>query len=545
MLEHFGECIKQAKSLRQEAIQLNTFAAILLSLKGLIDSKSKMVQEDVKKNATNLIITTLCSTNPILRCAASEAVGRMVQVVENSKFTAELAQAIFDKLKLARDVVTRTGHSLALGCLHRCVGGMGSSQYLSKSLSILLALSQDATSPVVQLWALYSISLISESGGPMFRGYVDGTLLLCVKLLLSVSESNVDVHQCIGRVLNALITTMGPELQGESRNLVLMRNSFLGAASIMKNHCDPLVQAEAIGCLQQLHLFAPKYVILPFLVPTLVRALSSNYLKLRKASVSCLRQLSQREAKEVCESSTTVDQLNSDFGLPGMLFVMLDTEIDSEIIKNIHDTITSMIQMLVSDNLSIWLNLCKSVLTINIESANEDVQQNEDDEGENEDDIKFHAEEDSAKLSAIQPRWSTRVFAAECVRKIIITCDAANTIHFDLVRAKEMQIINNRGDYLILHLSDLIRMSFIAATSNSDQLRLEGLRTLQEIIDKFSGIPEPEFPEHFLLEQFQAQVRCFTYYFDKPLHILLCEPNIKKNTFFCVPHIFSINFHKN
>lgn len=49
-------------------------------------------------------------------------------------------------------------------------------------------------------------------------------------------------------------------------------------------------------------------------------------------------------------------------------------------------------------------------------------------------------------------------------------------------------------------------MAFMAATSDSDPLRLEGLKTLQEIIDKFARVPEPEFPGHLLLEQFQAQV---------------------------------------
>lgn len=49
-------------------------------------------------------------------------------------------------------------------------------------------------------------------------------------------------------------------------------------------------------------------------------------------------------------------------------------------------------------------------------------------------------------------------------------------------------------------------MAFMAATSDSDPLRMEGLKTLQEIIDRFSCVPEPEFPGHLLLEQFQAQV---------------------------------------
>lgn len=65
-----------------------------------------------------------------------------------------------------------------------------------------------------KVWSLHALSLIADSGGPMFRGYVEPTLSLALKLLLNVPQSHVDVHQCIGKVLSALITTVGPELQG-------------------------------------------------------------------------------------------------------------------------------------------------------------------------------------------------------------------------------------------------------------------------------------------------------------------------------------------
>jgi len=83
--------------------------------------------------------------------AAAESVGRMAQAVSDSRFTAMLAQTSFDRLRCARDVPSRTGHSLALGYLHRHVGGMGSSHHLNTSVSILLALAQDTTSPIVQV----------------------------------------------------------------------------------------------------------------------------------------------------------------------------------------------------------------------------------------------------------------------------------------------------------------------------------------------------------------------------------------------------------
>ncbi|KAH8327108.1 hypothetical protein KR074_003047, partial [Drosophila pseudoananassae] len=525
MLDHFAECIRQAKSSRQEAVQMNIFTALLCALKNLTDSKTSLGQEDVRKSATALIVASLTSSNSTIRCAAGEALGRLAQVVGDSHFTAELAQNSFDKLKSARDVVTRTGHSHALGCLHRYVGGMGSSQHLSTSVSILLALGQDSASPVVQAWSLYALAQIADSGGPMFRGYVDATLTLSLKLLLTVPHAHVDVHQCVGRVVNALITTVGPELQG---GVASMRGSFLCSAALLQAHSDPLVQAEAIGCLQQLHLFACKSLQLEELVPTLVGMLASNYFILRKASVSCLRQLAHREAKEVCELALAInaeqlpDLVITEYGLPGLLFSLLDTETDAEMLRNIHDTLTSMLQMLAADNLSSWLSLCKNVLTVAVEGGlNDDAaggeqgkskegggdQEEDDEEEEYADDVtEYRAEENTSTHPAVQPRWPTRVFAAQCVRRIIASCEAASAVHFDLLQAKEQQLIRSRGDYLILHLAELIRMSFMAATSDSDQLRLEGLRTLQEIIDRFANIPEPEFPGHLLLEQFQAQV---------------------------------------
>ena len=60
---------------------------------------------------------------------------------------------------------------------------------------------------------MHALGLIADSGGPMFRGFVEPTLSLVLQLLLGVPPSNVDVHQCLGKCLAALITTLGPELQ--------------------------------------------------------------------------------------------------------------------------------------------------------------------------------------------------------------------------------------------------------------------------------------------------------------------------------------------
>lgn len=85
MLEHFSECIKQAKSSRQEAVQMNIFTAILSGLKALTETKSGIGQEEVKRSATTLIVNALVSANSMLRCAAGEALGRIAQVVGDSR----------------------------------------------------------------------------------------------------------------------------------------------------------------------------------------------------------------------------------------------------------------------------------------------------------------------------------------------------------------------------------------------------------------------------------------------------------------------------
>uniref|UniRef100_A0A8C4ILK2 HEAT repeat-containing protein 5A n=1 Tax=Dicentrarchus labrax TaxID=13489 RepID=A0A8C4ILK2_DICLA len=510
MLDHFAECIKQAKGVRQQAVQLNIFTAVLSALK--VSKCSTLGPEEVRKSALALVMGALDNPNPILRCAAGEALGRMAQVVGEATFIARMAQTSFDKLKSARDVVSRTGHSLALGCLHRYVGGIGSGQHLKTSVSILLALAQDGSSHEVQTWALHSLALIVDSSGPMYRGYVEPTLSLVLTLLLTVPPSHTEVHQCLGRCLGALITTVGPELQGNS-TISTIRSSCLVGCAIMQDHSDSLVQAAAISCLQQLHMFAPRHVNLSSLVPCLCVHLCSSHLLLRRAAVACLRQLAQREAAEVCEYAMSLakragdskDKLNiTETGLEGVLFGMLDRETDRKLCSDIHDTLGHMLSSLAVEKLSHWLKLCKDVLAATTAVVFE-VKDEEDSEKKDEmdDDTMFTGlgEDDKSKPS-VAPRWVTRVFAADCLCRIILLCEN-DKAHFDLAAAQKLD--SNR-DQLVLHLSDLIRMAFMAATDHSNQLRMAGLQALEDIIKKFASVPEPEFPGHVILEQYQANV---------------------------------------
>lgn len=518
ILEQLLDSIKHTKGARQQVVQLHVVSSVSSFLKYVALSKGCLGPEELKRFALTLVTGALESTNPLLRCAAAEAWARLAQVLDDGAFTAGLAQVSFDKLKSARDVVTRTGHSLALGSLHRYLGGISSSQHLNSCIGILYTLAQDSTSPDVQTWALHSLSLIIDSAGPLYYVHVEPTLSLIIMLLLNVPPTHAEVHQSLGRCLNALITTLGPELQGNSTSISTLRASCLLGCAVMQDNPDCLVQAQAISCLQQLHMFAPRHVNLSSLVSCLCVNLYSPYLLLRRAVLACLRQLVQREAAEVSEHAVmlakdsreelTPDANIREIGLEGALLILLDKETDERLCHDIKETLNYMLTSMAVEKLSLWLKLCKDVLAASADctaiTCVDTMQEEEGDKGDDASVLTTRHDEKSHPFT--NPRWATRVFAAECVCRIINQCENATSAHFDIALAQEMKKKDSRNDFLVLHLADLIRMAFMAATDHSDQLRLSGLEMLLVVIRRFATVPEPEFPGHVILEQYQANV---------------------------------------
>ncbi|XP_002158974.1 HEAT repeat-containing protein 5B isoform X1 [Hydra vulgaris] len=516
LMNHFNDCIIKNKGARQQAIHTNIFTAFLAALKNLSDSKSSFDDTTTLTHAKTLILEALGNTDNILRCAAGEALGKLAQVMNDRNFVALMAQNSFDKCQKMSDAYVRTGHALSLGCLHRYVGGMESGQHLGNSVSILVALAKDVSSSLVQVWSLHGLTSIADSGGPMFRTYVDQSFFTVIDLMLNTPSSAIEVHHCLGKCVNALITAIGPELQDDSKKMLRTRMFCMSACSIMQNHPDSFVQSESIHCLQQLHLFAPDLVNLSSLVPFLCNILLSPHLLLRKASIECLRQLAHREAKDISQwSKSTIannpdivkKMFNANYGLEGLLFSLLDAEVDIYILKHIREIISSLLIALVDKELKSWLSLCKQVVL----ASNINEEQNENfgsgagaaDEDEEEDgQIVLNSKSNDTPI--ITPKWPTRVFAMECLRMIIDVCKNY-TEHMDLKEARKLK--NNENEYLVMQLSELVRMAFIAGTSSNDLLKLEGMKMLQDVVVLFANVPDPDTNnEQLILEQFQAQV---------------------------------------
>ena len=456
----------------KQALQINIFTAVLGSLKSLAENKSDIGDDSIRQATLKLVMETLCHSNLILRCAAGEALGRMTQVVSDSKFVTELAQFCFEKLRNSHDETSRTGYALGLGCLHRYVGNMGAGQHMTSSVSILFAMAQNSSSSIVQVWAIHALYLIIDSGGSMFRNYIEPCVEFIAQSVLSIPYTNRDVFVGLGKLLSSIITFMGPELQMNTASISDMRVACLTTCTVMQMHFDSMIRAEAIQSLQELHLFAPTYVNLKTLVPYLLNSLVSKDFLLRKVSVSCMRQLCQKDSIEVCSISKSFVQetkpigllsLINDRGLEGLLFKMLDIETNADLIRDLHDILNSLLCSLLNEStLKHWIYLCKDIAVSADEASSVSAQddsstnqaknnkkktskkaQNEDEDDEEEDDddsqtlqISSNQNDPSKKLGdqinsnlklkqitkLISPKWPNRVFAIELIRRIISMC---------------------------------------------------------------------------------------------------------------------------
>lgn len=601
-VEHFAECIRLAKSARQEAIQINVFAALLNAVRRLTETKTAFGEaSELRDSLTSLSMFALASPRLLLRLAASECIGRLAQLVADPGFLSELAQNLFERLRSIRNPTSRAGHCLAIGCLHRYVGGLASGQHVNTSVGILLAIAQDSSVPEVQVWALYALGLVADSGGPMFREFVSPSLDLVFQLLLRSSANAIDIHRSLGRLLSTLITTLGPELHGTGHSVAVIRHSCLMCCLIMQHSNDPFLQAEAVSSLQRLHIFAPQHFDFPISAHDLQAYISSPHLLLRRAAASYFRQISQKRPDGFWalvsmnreKHNTTISDKESKehqetlipFEL--QLFRRLDVEPDVQTRRDIEEAIANLLQLSTHSRLSQWLATLKNVLqattaddytyssrhvtqhyisrrsdpviardAIGRENASRiascttpngsrdmpkaDIVE-DGDAGMNE----SLGGSDRAKLNAStttsKSRWSTRVFAVGCVRVLIAVCsrlfrlatftdqsppvvsrnvladgsessfaDPKAIAHFDLALARSLRASRKSdlasSDFLVLHLSDLIRIAFISATSDSTHLRISGLKLMRDVIHLFARVADPDCPGHFLLEQYQAQV---------------------------------------
>lgn len=515
---------------KKEAVQTNLIIAILGSLKYILKNQGSLKSNKVASQIQELILSSLSHSSYVIRAISSETVGRLAQVMNTASFTNPLIQELIDKIVNLRDPETRSGCSLALGCIQSHIGGMAGGSQLKTIVGILHSLASDPH-PLVHMWALYSIWLTIEGSGLMYSTYVNSTLSIVSKLIMSESHepassfenyNNIHagyagVYPAFGKILYALIGVIGPELMLSSK----LRDLCFNLYEEFKNDSDPFVVVEAIRCIQHFILFAPKHLDVGSLIPFLQYQLSndnkSQVQVLRKGCVTCLYQLVQREPELVLKNANKLEE---------QLFGLLDIEPDKMVKDEIKDILINLLRHVGPKYPSKWLVLIKIILSKSgtVGGASNDnnvIQMNEQDE----DDEEYFANVDesdkkpskvvqfSSKGKKIEvvllPRWRTHLFALNCLRELLnVIYKTGQKAHYDLQIARQIkeQYGDKNTDFLVFKLNDLIQMAFGTATAAVIDLRLGGLNVLQDILQKFSDSEDPDYEGHALIEQYQAQI---------------------------------------
>lgn len=154
-----------------------------------------------------------------------------------------------------------------------------------------------------------------------------------------------------------------------------------------------------------------------------------------------------------------------------------------------------------STGASLWIDLCLFFLNPIVEDNEDKIQESQV--------IREHT------------RWSSQQEAIRCLRLFIKSSQKSSfqKCHTDVSTARRL-----KGDWLVLRISDIIRVAFKASTLDSIEVREEGLKLLEDVLDVFSYVPDPDYEGHLLLEQYQAQFSsALNTAFDVDLGALACR----------------------
>ncbi|KAF9113074.1 hypothetical protein BGX27_002279 [Mortierella sp. AM989] len=536
---------------RKMAIQVNAVVAILGSTKYAMAEGKRHEQRAFEgplasSLSQSILRDSIVHSDPYIRFVACEALGRLTSILGSMTVTNQI-KYLMDQVVVNRDPDARAGYALALGNVFSHLGGMMVGGHLRSVVEYLTSLSRDPH-PIVHKWSLHSLALTISSAGLMFSPYVSSTLTNVATVYLAEShehagagsiataniamQSELSVYHELGRIIYGLIGILGPELQSSAK----VRELCVSLVEELRNEDDEFVIVQGIRCTQHLIMFAPLLVDMPTLVPFLqARLRRSTGLSLKKAAITCMYQLVQRDVKSVFQHSMG--------GLDDQFFKLLDTD---PTLLDVKDVVRSWITQTALEQPSQWIEICRKVLsrtaidegqetsTSNVSNnALEVVQANGEDDGHGDDDdgqnvfgdvskpaqpstaskkpipdpVQTVVPERSVKVApALPPRWRTRIFALECIRQVIdVVANSGIADHFDLVVARRKKK-NFGADFLVLKVADLIKMTVYAASTPIQEIRMEGLLLLRQTIEIFKSTADPEVPDSVLLEQYQAQI---------------------------------------
>lgn len=435
-----------------------------------------------------------------------------------------MTQHLVQSIVNVREPSTRAGAALALGSIQSYGGSLTGMTQLKSGFSILQSLATDSH-PTVHTWALVGMLMTVDGSGLMFSSLVQPTLDLLFGALASDAhhtgasiESNEFIGPILARLLSATLNVMGPELATKSKGI---RDMCFALYEDMRSVADPFIAVEAMKCAQQFLLFDPAHLdsgtLVPYIQALLAQDIRSQIRVLRKSCVTCLYQMAKRNPQKLLEQAESLEE---------QLFGLLDTEGEATVRDEIKDVLREIIHFSAASTPSRWLDLCKRILSTTSVAAVRQASsagaapQPAGEGGGGDDDSSMleggGAEggmpvESVSSISAaitLMPRWRTHLFALACVRQLVDEIiRSGRHEHVELASARAWdQARGSHSDLFIYRIGDVVRVAFSAATAPVQDLRLSGLDLLQDVLEQFSSVQDPDFEGHSLLEQYQAQI---------------------------------------
>nr|GMD55450.1 HEAT repeat-containing protein 5B isoform X2 [Ipomoea batatas] len=485
----------------------NICVGLLAGLKALHALRPEPLGLEVL-NATQSIFQIILVEGDITasqRRALSEGLG-LVARLGNDVFTAKLTRSFLGDIHSGADSHYAASIALALGCIHRSAGGMALSSLVPATVNSLSSLAKSSVTGL-QIWSLHGLLLTIEAAGLSYVSHVQATLGLATDVLLSNEIGSTDLQQGVGRLINAIVAVLGPELAPGS----IFFSRCKSVIAEISSRQETATLLENVRFTQQLVLFAPQAVSVHSHIQTLLPTLSSRQPTLRQLALSTVRHLIEKDPVSVINEQ-----------IENALFHMLDEETDAEIGRLARTTIMRLLYASCPSCPSHWLSICRNmILALSSRDAKTRDNMDSDSSGPGgETRLHFGGDEEnmvsSSKSQSPQSyafgyssiyskdkhlRYRTKVFAAECLSHIPEAV-GKNPAHFDLDVAGG----HRSGDWLVLHLQELISLAYQISTIQFENMRHIGVALLSTIMDKFETVSDPELPGHLLLEQYQAQL---------------------------------------
>ncbi|KAJ5570203.1 uncharacterized protein N7459_009633 [Penicillium hispanicum] len=491
---------------RKAALGVNVSVALLHALKVAVketDFVAGKLSTSTDKILQELIQKFVIDTDPIVRTIGVEALGRLCDSAGNACTNTQVNWLV-DTIVENREPNARAGCAAALGCIHSQIGGMAAGLHLKTIVGVLMSLCNDPH-PVVHFWALGGLERVANSAGLTFSPFASSSLGMLAQLYnvdthneeaASLATSNIEVlfltPIVISRCVDSLINVLGPDLQdvAKTRNLIL---TLLRQFQLEEN---PALVTESSKCLDHFSLYASSYVDFPGYVKRLQTELRANNPLMREVAVRGLSNLMKRDAASVVQTAS--ETLEDDIWL-----AFDDAPSNTPLKTMIHE----WLQQTALTETELWIQRCQNIMTKTrnkveapttaVQTAAADIPDDEvagfasavagDGQGET-------TNEGVSGQELL--KWQTRNFAMSCLSELLATVQEA--ILPDQTIPAELALQSKVGD--------IVRMAFSASTASVIELRVWGLKIIDQVLTMFGNTPDPDFAEASLLEQYQAQI---------------------------------------